>query len=69
MRKFKSIFDMTYSRFINLPPRNPTQTHYTRFLKGPSGEVKTNFTEAIERFNKVMNRHKTVYEKYVGDLL
>jgi hypothetical protein len=34
----------------------------------PSGEIKTSFTEAVERFDKVMEGRKTIYEKYMTPL-
>ena len=40
------------ARAWNIAPRNPTQTAYTRFLKGPSGPLKSQFTESKEMFSK-----------------
>jgi hypothetical protein len=36
----------------NTFPRNPTQTKYFRFLKGPDSEIKTMFTDSVSNFNK-----------------
>ena len=48
--------------FINLPPRNPTQTIYTRFLRGPEAEIKTSYTWSKKNFDDLMdNALKTVW--------
>jgi hypothetical protein len=49
--------------FINLPPRNPTQTIYTRFLRGPEAEIKTMFgakkSEWRDRQKNALRTHYT----------
>ncbi len=40
------------SQFWNSPVKNRTQTFYTRFLKGPSAELKSQFTASKEAFGK-----------------
>jgi len=50
------------SWFINLPPRNPTQTIYTRFLRGPEAEIKTMFSESKADWkNRSRNALRTIY--------
>jgi len=54
------------SRLWNTPVKNRTQTFYTRFLKGPSAELKSQFTasqEAFEKFGK--DALKTKYSEYL----
>lgn len=56
------------SSWWNSPAKNKTQTFYTRFLKGPSGEVKSSFTEskkAFEDFGKdcLKTRYSEMMEK------
>ncbi len=56
------------SAFWNMAPRNWTQTAYMRFLKGPSGEVKSQFTEsqkAFEQFGKdsLKTRYTELWEE------
>lgn len=47
--------------------KNRTQTFYTRFLKGPSGELKSGFTESQEAFKKFgKDTLKTRYSEYLG---
>jgi len=49
-------------RFWNVPPRNPTQTRYVRFLKMPGGKLKTRFTNIQDSFNDALkNALKTRY--------
>jgi hypothetical protein len=38
----------------NIPPQNPTQTRYLRFLRSPEGRLKTMWSEGMERFNQKM---------------
>jgi hypothetical protein len=40
------------ARAWNIAPRNPTQTFYARFLKGPGGTLKSQFTASKEEFEK-----------------
>jgi len=41
------------TKLWNLPIKNPTQTsRYFRFLRGPDSEIKTMFTESVDKFNK-----------------
>jgi len=48
----------------NLPVKNPTQTAYTRFLRGPEGEIKTAFTNSQSQWQKEMtDRLKTDYDE------
>lgn len=48
----------------NLPGKNPTQTAYARFLKGPGGEFRTAFSESAVDFEKAMKaRLVTPYER------
>ena len=56
------------AKFWNRPLKNPTQTRYLRFRRGPQGKLKTGFSDAIESFDKAMKEKKTIYEKYFGDL-
>ena len=56
---------MIKSRLINVFPQNPIQTRYLRFMKQPSGELKSSFTDAVERFELVMKTYETVYDKYM----
>ena len=56
------------ARFWNAMPKNPTQTKYLRFMKTPKATLSTSFEDSVENFRRLMERHKTVYEKYVGDL-
>jgi hypothetical protein len=52
------------SAWVNRAPRNRTQTIYARFLKGPSAELKSSFTDSkasFEAFGK--NALKTRYLK------
>jgi len=53
-----------YSQFINLPPRNPTQTKYLRFLRKPSSGLKTPFTDAMKDFNNLKNLKKNYFDKF-----
>lgn len=59
---------MIKNRLINIFPQNPIQTRYLRFMKQPSGELKTSFTDAVERFDLVMRDYKTVYQKFLEPL-
>jgi len=60
--------DYLGDRLRNVFPANPIQTRYLRFLQTPRGKLKSGFTAAVEYWNKVQERRKTVYEKYIGDL-
>ncbi len=52
------------SSFWNIAPRNRTQTFYTRFLKGPGAELKSQLTESRESFNGLReNALKTRYSE------
>jgi len=59
---------MLKNRLINIFPQNPVQTRYLRFLTTPQGKIKTSFTDAVERFEKSMEEHKTIYDKYFGEI-
>lgn len=37
----------------NLPGKNPTQTRFTRFLKTPTGQVKSAFTRASDKWERL----------------
>lgn len=52
------------SKWVNLFPRNPTQTKYLRFLKTPNAKMNTLFTDNEQEFKKntlLPDRLKTVY--------
>jgi len=61
------------NKLWNLPIKNPAQTsRYFRFLKGPDSEIKTMFTESVDKFNKTKkyinrDRLKTTYSKYLEE--
>jgi len=59
---------MIKNRLHNIAPHNPIQTRYLRGMRQPSGELKTSFTDAVERFELVMKDYKTVYDKYMQPL-
>ena len=57
-------------RFRNRFPNNPTQTQYFRFERTPKAEIKTPFTESVNKFNKTKkyidrDRLKTAFSKYM----
>jgi hypothetical protein len=57
-------------RFDNRFPSNPTQTMYTRFFRTPKAEIKTMFTESVNKFNETKkyidrDRLSTAYSKYL----
>jgi len=56
------------SKFENIFPLNPIQTRYLRFLQTPRGNLKSGFTAAREYWDKMQERRKTVYEKYIGEI-
>lgn len=37
-------------------------------MKQPSGELKSSFTDAVERFELAMRDYKTVYQKFLEPL-
>ena len=55
-------------RWDNRPIKNPTQTRFLRFRKGPRGEIQSSFSDAVKGFNKSMKPYKTIYEKEFGEL-
>lgn len=56
------------ARIWNVAPRNRTQTYYTRFLKGPSAEIKSQFTESQKAFKKFgEDAMKTRYSELLGE--
>ena len=56
------------SAWVNRAPRNRTQTSYTRFLKGPSGELKSQFTENKRAFDALMkDALRTRYTEFLGE--
>ena len=59
---------MIKNRLQNIFPANPIQTRYLRGMKQPSGELKSSFTDAVERFELVMRDYKTVYQKFLEPL-
>jgi len=59
---------MIKNRLHNIAPHNPIQTKYLRGMRQPSGELKTSFTDAVERFEMAMEEYKTVYDKYMKPL-
>lgn len=42
----------------NLPGKNPTQTHYTRFMKSPTGRIRTIWNVAQENLNRMKDWQK-----------
>lgn len=38
------------ARWRNAAPRNPVQTAYLRFLRGPGGEIRTAFSDSTDAF-------------------
>lgn len=47
-------------------PRNPTQTHYNRFLQKAGNTVRSKFTESKEKFDKeVGSALQTVYSDFL----
>jgi len=55
-------------KWWNLPPKNPTQTMYTRFMESPKSELKSAFTESVDDFNNFINkRTRTAYTSYLED--
>lgn len=55
-------------RWVNMFPGNPTQNRYSRFVKQPSGELKTRFNDSAKEFEKIMkNKLKTHYHDEVWD--
>ena len=59
---------MIKNRLHNIAPHNPVQTRYMRGMKQPSGELKSSFTDALERFDLVMKDYKTVYDKFLHQI-
>jgi len=56
-------------RFVNRFPHNKTQTLYARFLRTPKAEIKTMFSESVDKFNKTKkyvdrDRLKTAYSRF-----
>lgn len=37
----------------NLPGKNPTQTHYTRFMKSPTGRIHSSWDVAKENIDRL----------------
>ena len=56
------------AKWNNRPLFNPTQNMYMRFLKGPQSELKSPFTLSRDNFKSIMERSKTIYDDYLGDL-
>jgi len=44
------------SQWENRPIANPTQSAYVRFIKQPSSEIKSQFTEAVKKFQEQQRR-------------
>jgi len=56
------------SAFWNVAPRNRTQTTYTRFLKGPGAELKSQFTESVAGLRKIGETAlRTRYSEFLED--
>lgn len=56
------------NKLWNIYPKNPTQTRYFRFLRGPDSEIKTQFTESVGNFNKKKkDLFLTKYSKFLGE--
>lgn len=49
----------------NLPGKNPTQTHYTRFMKSPTGRTRTIWDSTAEKLSRLKDwtkaSHYTAY--------
>ncbi len=59
---------LSRSAFWNVAPRNRTQTFYMRFLKGPSAEIKSAFTESQKAFKEFgKNALKTRYSEFLEE--
>ncbi len=55
------------SRFWNVAPANPTQTRFTRFIKGPFHQPESSFTRAARRWESMMkDAAKTRYSEYLA---
>jgi len=39
------------NKLLNIFPKNPTQTKYLRFLRGPRSGLQSSFSEARKKFN------------------
>jgi hypothetical protein len=62
----RNLLDTKWSQFINAPPKNPTQTQYTRFLEKPGGVVTSQFTKTQQDFESAMSDAlKTKYTPYL----
>lgn len=46
------------SYWSNLQTKNPTQTRYRRFVKTPTGELRTPFNVAIEKWDRLKDWQK-----------
>ena len=56
------------NRLWNLPIKNPTQTAYTRFMRGPESGIRSAFSDAEAAFTRDMeNRLKTPYDELWRD--
>jgi len=58
-------FTEVQDAFRNLAPKNPTQTMYTRFVKMPTGDLKTSFTEAFKSTldtDRLKTRYSSIME-------
>ena len=62
----KGVRNWLEDKWRNRPPRNPTQTMYTRFLEKPSGEIKTSY---MKRAEESFNKHKDVFKNKYTDIL
>jgi len=57
------------NKFWNTFPKNPTQTKYFRFIKTPQAEIKTEFTESLDKLDKLQKDMsklpKTIYSEFL----
>mgnify|MGYP003395804531 CR=1 FL=1 len=59
----------SYSKFINMWPRNPVQSAFRRFAVLPSSEIRSAFSDSAADFQKKMtvnDRLKTSYSDLWG---
>jgi len=52
--------------YRNLAPRNPTQTRYRRFVRGPGAEMQDAFSQSKKAFTKRMKKMdiKNILKEY-----
>jgi len=59
---------LSFSKWVNMFPRNPTQSRYKRFVTQPYSELTSRFDDSAKEFQGILNKAlKTHYSEVWED--